>query len=517
MAEKEVNRAVLLCRCGDTLLKPEEAETVAGLVSSSGEAVYHCANLCAEEERERWADSLGAEKCRQLLVVGCPPERSEQVRAALADKIGLALGSVTGLGIPAGKPLQEAARAVREELKILALLPGFTRERLALNQTVLVVGGGVAGVQTASALSGYGYETILVERNEALPGLRESGEGRPAADLENVRILSRCEFEKLEGGVGAYRALLSGPAGREWVECGAVVLAGGAAAPGCCCFQTPHVLPLTELSKAAAGLPRRREARFLALALDMEAEETKSSTEAALTIATELQDALRTQVYILCHDLRVAAPGLEELYDQAREAGVQILKYEGRPRWEAAGRGLRVFYHDALLGATASLLCDLLGLSEYGLSPPGPDPMALKTGVSPDKLGRLQANNIHLDCGQTNRLGVFAVGACRGSFYEPEIVIEAQAAASELHSLLKQGTLEIELPALEIDPDRCALCLTCLRSCPHGALRIDAGEAVMSNLPGMCRRCGVCVGECPARAMSFPAWTEDILLKRAGG
>jgi heterodisulfide reductase subunit A-like polyferredoxin len=517
MAERDVKRAALICRCADTRLSPAQAESIVGLASAGGDPVYHCANLCAEQERDLWVQRLKAEGCRQILVAGCSARSSEGVREDLADKIGLARSAVVGLGLKAGDAARprQAARTVSRELEALALMPAFARDRITLKQAVLVVGGGTAGVQAAAALSGYGCETILVERAENLPGLEQADGSRAADLLQGVRVLNRSEFCGLEGGVGDYEALVAGPEGRLRLECGAVVLATGRAEAkrG---SQPRGVVPLAALGEAVGRLPRRREARSIALLLDAELDETKASTEKALKISLELQDGTRTQVYLLCRDLRVAAPGLEALYDEAREAGVQVLKYDGRAGWEPAGPGLAVSYHDALLDSPALLSCDLLGLSEDGFFPAEPDPIALLTGVSADKLGRLQPNNSRLSGGRTNRLGIFAVGACRGSFYEPEIREEAEAAAREVHNLLGQGALEVDLPGIEIDADKCALCLTCLRSCPHGALRIDAEKASAASLPGMCRGCGVCAGECPARAISLPAWTEEILLRRAG-
>jgi heterodisulfide reductase subunit A-like polyferredoxin len=525
MAEREVKRAALICRCADTRLSPAQAERIVQLASGAGDPVYQCASLCVEQERDLWARRLKAAGCRQLLVAGCPPHCSEVAREDLADKTGLARGAVVGLGLKvkdAARP-REAARTVIRELEALALMPAFSRDRIDLKQTVLVVGGGAAGVQTAAALSGCGCETVLVERAQDLPGLEQADALGPAQlpkeqkalkALKDVRVLRGSDFRGLEGGVGDYEALIDGPQGRVRLECGAVVLATGRAAvkrgP-----QPRGVVSLAALGEAVGRLPRRREARSIALLLDAEVDETKASTEKALRIALELQDGTRTQVYLLCRDLRVAAPGLEALYDEAREAGVQVLKYDGRPGWEPAASGLAVSYRDALLDSPASLACDLLGLSEDGLYPAQPDPIALLTGVSADKLGRLQPNNSRLSCGRTNRLGIFAVGACRGSFYGPEIREEAEAAAREVHNLLRPGALEVELPGIEIDADKCALCLTCLRSCPHGALRIDTDRAVAAVWPGMCRSCGVCAGECPARAISLPAWTEEILLRRA--
>lgn len=55
-----------------------------------------------------------------------------------------------------------------------------------------------------------------------------------------------------------------------------------------------------------------------------------------------------------------------------------------------------------------------------------------------------------------------------------------------------------------VDTDRCALCLTCLRSCPVGAI-VLSGELkrCIAVNAALCVRCGVCAGLCPAKALRF--------------
>lgn len=57
---------------------------------------------------------------------------------------------------------------------------------------------------------------------------------------------------------------------------------------------------------------------------------------------------------------------------------------------------------------------------------------------------------------------------------------------------------------ITVDAERCALCLTCLRSCPSGAieLRGNLKRCVAVN-EALCARCGICAGLCPAKAIAF--------------
>ena len=88
----------------------------------------------------------------------------------------------------------------------------------------------------------------------------------------------------------------------------------------------------------------------------------------------------------------------------------------------------------------------------------------------------------------------------------------AIAAALEVRKLLSPGKLEVELSTAVVDEEKCAICLTCIRTCPHGAMRVDPEKNIAENLPQSCQRCGICVGVCPARAISLPEYSEEVVL-----
>ena len=94
----------------------------------------------------------------------------------------------------------------------------------------------------------------------------------------------------------------------------------------------------------------------------------------------------------------------------------------------------------------------------------------------------------------------------------PQIIAESKAAALSVHSLLQNGVMEVELSNAVVDPDKCILCLTCIRSCPFKAMQVDRENGVAKSIPEACQKCGICAGECPAKAIELPVFSDQVLL-----
>jgi heterodisulfide reductase subunit A-like polyferredoxin len=361
---------------------------------------------------------------------------------------------------------------------------------IPLHQHVLVIGGGAQGLAVVRTLHRLGYETAVVEQTGP-NALRE-----------------------LSGQIGNFSARIQTPDGEHTVLCGAVVIAAEAPTPAGK-REWQHRFWLTEIDLALADLVKRKGVRTIGLILDIERDETKASMEIALKLAQRIQQLKRYQTLLFCREVRVTAKPLERLYDDVRNLGVNIIKYDGAIMLTETAKGVHVAYTDAILRQQFTIYCDRVGVSPLGVSTPVDTRLAELLGLATDAYGQLQPNNVHLFPGQTNRPGILVVGAYRGEHYQPQIMAEANAVALEVHALLSQKTLAIELSNAAVDPDKCALCLTCIRSCPFKAMQIDPVKNAAACLPEVCQKCGICAGECPAKAIELPRYADKEILNDA--
>ncbi|MGE5415208.1 MAG: hydrogenase iron-sulfur subunit [Acidobacteriota bacterium] len=209
-----------------------------------------------------------------------------------------------------------------------------------------------------------------------------------------------------------------------------------------------------------------------------------------LTRALELSNRGQ-QIYFVTDEVQVAYPDGEQFYQKAREAGVVFFK-DCIYRKEPIGSGWTVEISAKGLGEIDTYVIDvdeIIKVSPQIISSDYID-LLKKLGVGQS---RLQEQFPY----STRRQGIFVVD-------DPDLM------GSILTRTYSYTTGEINAPdgRFEIMPELCAMCLTCFRVCPHGALRFGQpsdnlyGQAMIID-DKACGACGMCYAECPAKAISL--------------
>jgi len=269
--------------------------------------------------------------------------------------------------------------------------------------------------------------------------------------------------------------------------------------------------------------PAGKAVQKLAFVLDLEKRDEKWASMTAVKLGTHLKRAFGVQVSILCRELKVSSDGMEKAYREARESGVIIYKYLDEPQFEGES-SLNINFRDASFMSDDNPLevslegLDLVVLQESFMT--DEDEKALLDGLHIGLEGAYVAPNNPQFTRRTSRKGVVAAG----NSWLPETLADmettALAAAEELYQWTGNGTYEIDVQRVaEVDPSKCATCLTCYRICPHHSIRIEPyGEKNVYITKGekegatweaarvlveTCDGCGLCVSECPAKAIQL--------------
>ncbi len=118
---------------------------------------------------------------------------------------------------------------------------------------------------------------------------------------------------------------------------------------------------------------------------------------------------------------------------------------------------------------------------------------------------------------ETRRTGIYAAGPVRRPMGTAAAMEDAAGAALKaIQSLeaLSVGravhprTWEFTYP--EFAMQRCTQCKRCTEECPFGAINEDEKANPLPE-PSRCRRCGVCMGACPERIISFKNYSVSMI------
>jgi heterodisulfide reductase subunit A len=263
--------------------------------------------------------------------------------------------------------------------------------------------------------------------------------------------------------------------------------------------------------------------------LDLVNETIKIDSANAVKNALLLRGEHGCTVYVVCRDVKVSLDGMEKQYRKARELGVMFVKYDDPPRFSLVNGQINVDVKEVstrIMGDeyTLSILSDLVVMSEEFIPSRDNEVLAPLLGIPLPQGGYLMDDNPQFTQVRANRRGVFLAGGCRHPETLGEALAEAEAAASGVTQLLSRGIYEYDLAVAEIDPAKCAACLTCPRVCPHSAIVVEKyapkniyitagyGEdftwRAARVLPTQCYGCGICVSSCPTKAITLKHLTD---------
>jgi quinone-modifying oxidoreductase subunit QmoB len=463
--------------------------------------------------------------------------------------------------------------ARHEETEALAadyLRMGLVRAQKALpprphteanERTVLVVGGGAAGVSAASSAARSGFGVVLVEREAELGGyaarLHQQFPTRPpyqelepteiAAQIRELRslpgvtILTGSTVEGISGEPGKFRAKIRSGTTSAEVTVGAVVLATGwrAAEPekyeGYGLGKYPNVLTSAELEAMAARgqilrpSDRRPATRVAFLLCDGRGDEAHLAYGGNVSSLVALKQAtyVRAQhadaiAYVFYEDMQT--PGQHEYFYKSvqRDPGILLSRGQVRTVSEDRDRNIVLELSETLMGGDIQLAVDLLVLATDMV------PSTLD-GEGALGLAYLQGRNVpttrfgyadsHFICFpyETRRTGIYSAGAVRQPMDLTGATRDGRAAALKAMQCIEKSSAgqavhprvgDLTYPGFFMQ--KCTSCGRCTQECPFGALELNEKKNPVLNT-NRCRRCGICMGACPVQIISFTDYSVDML------
>jgi heterodisulfide reductase subunit A-like polyferredoxin/coenzyme F420-reducing hydrogenase delta subunit len=406
---------------------------------------------------------------------------------------------------------------------------------IPISTRVLVVGSGLIAGIASKEMAKMGHDVLLCtpEKRVTWNGVNWNGEDDTPVALEStlkdieddprIQILAPAKIRGFYGSPGRFYVELQGDGAEQLEkEVGALVLATDAQSEepfeAWGLEKSERICSLPEFEKALnsepEGLLQGREVPSTVVFLcGFTHHSYPFSQKRAMQTALRLASEGENRVFFLLEHFKVADYGVERLSRKAREAGVLFVKLTGtRPEIQSEGSEVTVTYYDEGLGEKVTAHPDLLVLEETYKAPEQTAILSEKLGVSLDRNGFFQGDNVYNRPIYTNRAGVWVVGSAKGPVSLEEGIEEAKAVALEIHQFMGQGHQVGAEKRVLFDEARCGRCLTCYRSCPHCAISSFESKPVFYHLA--CKACGICAAGCPGDAIQIPYFTDQEIKSR---
>jgi coenzyme F420-reducing hydrogenase delta subunit/ferredoxin len=368
-------------------------------------------------------------------------------------------------------------------------------EERAQQRVVLVVGTGASGARVANHLLSYDLQVIAV-----------ASDAEPRTPIpEKVELIKSGRLQALSGFPGDFQAVIAQPNGTLIRRVGALVIApeanrGRPPLPDAV-LSDERVVRISKLAEGVEGADFGG-IRTLAFLLDLRGPESRAVAAEVRRLALEAVDQGITVTVFYRHVAVHGRTGQLE-YDKLRKSGVRMIRYDRAPVVEQQIRGLHIVGYDMILGeAEVEVTVDRLIVTDPIIPAPISGELAHLLNQPVDREGFLQPANVrHLPVGSP-RKGVYFAGSGHQDLSENEARREAIAVAGQVAALLSGSTMLAPKALVLHDRESCAMCLTCLRSCYHGAISLSDDGGTVRFEPAACWECGICASVCPQKAIT---------------
>ena len=222
----------------------------------------------------------------------------------------------------------------------------------------------------------------------------------------------------------------------------------------------------------------------------------------------------RKRVYVVYRDIR-SYGFREDIYKKARELGVLFIRYdlEKMPQLRKDGEGrLEFLVIDHVLQMEVKINPDLVVLAS-GVIPGDNKALYEKFKVPTNDEGFLVEAHAKLRPVDFASDGLFVAGLAHYPKPIEESIAQARAAVARSMRILSRDSLMVGGVVAEVAKEKCAVCLTCVRTCPYHIPYIHA-DGYAEIAPAECHGCGACVAECPGKAIKLNHFTDQQIMAK---
>ncbi len=543
------------CRIGDAL---DTESLVSTMEQELQPGICKChASLCSPEGMQNIATDITDHNIESLVIAGCGKGTKDDVfsfgekvrteRVNLREWVTWAMAPGEDMQMAAEDYVRMGFAGLANGLKVK---PFILEE---ISKEILVMGGGVTGLKAALDGAACGYRVHLVEKSDKLGGWAAKWKQQIPFDVpfdepvdpvvhglieavsveSNIRVYLETTVEKTTGQPGAFTVLLSGEPEKE-ITVGAIVTASGwnPYDPG-----QKKLYGLGELNGVITSVQFEEEldsetlnptesVLFVQCAGSRDKEHLPYCSNVCCSISLKQARQVRsrfpdTLVYIIYKDIRT--PGfMEDFYKSVQhDPGIIFVKGDVETI-STSGNQLEIKVQERLIGEEILIKAGKVVLAT-GMVPNDTKDLHLgyRLGEGIPEL-KYDFSDSHFICFpyESRRTGIYAAGGVRAPMDIPSAMADGAGAMMKAIQMVESAERgdavhpragDRSFPELYLE--RCTDCKRCTEECPFGTYdETPSGTPVVN--PNRCRRCGICVGACPERVISFADFSIRILSEK---
>lgn len=227
----EIRVGVYVCHCGSNIGGVVDCKAVAEYAANLPGVVVSRDNLymCSDPGQALIKNDIKELNLNRIVVASCSPRMHEPTFRVVVQESGLnpfylqmanIREHVSWVTSDTPKATEKAKDLVRAAVNRVFYNEAITTSEIDIEKAVLVIGGGVAGIQAALTTARAGYKTYLVEKKPTIGGvMAQLDKTFPTLDCsaciltpkmvdvareENIELITNAEVVDLQGAVGNY-------------------------------------------------------------------------------------------------------------------------------------------------------------------------------------------------------------------------------------------------------------------------------------------------------------------------
>jgi len=242
---EDVRIGVFVCHCGLNIAKTVDVKAVADFASRLPNVVYAIDNefTCSEYGQNQIKTAIRDHQLNRVVVASCSPKLHELTFRRTIEQAGLNPFLLEMANIrehcswphlhEPQKATEKAKSLVSAAVERAARLEEIGTVKTPVKKSALVIGGGMAGIQSALSLADYGFTVYLVEKQPTLGGkAAQLGRVFPTEDCglcvapqrqdmhrrcmyktriltrPNIKVFTLSKIKSLDGYVGNFKATI---------------------------------------------------------------------------------------------------------------------------------------------------------------------------------------------------------------------------------------------------------------------------------------------------------------------